>query len=83
MATPPNKGSEQGRQPLPRWKWVKMRPSMPPDDIEDVQYHHLLCFQCLNSQDLFRDTVHVPSSSLPVWASHAVSSSVSYMVNST
>ena len=47
--------------PLPGWKWVKMRPTMPPDDQIDVRYNHLLCFQCLNSHDLFRDTVYSPS----------------------
>ena len=55
--------SKQGRLPLPRWKWVHMRPSLPADDLEDLHFNHLLCFQCLNSHDLFRDTVQ---SILPV-----------------
>ena len=61
MATAPTQDNKQGRVPLPGWKWVKMRPTMPPDDLIDVRYNHLLCFQCLNSHDLFRDTVYFPS----------------------
>ncbi|CAL5219186.1 g972 [Coccomyxa viridis] len=37
-----------------------MRPSLPADDLEDLHFNHLLCFQCLNSHDLFRDTVYGP-----------------------
>ncbi len=63
MGRPASEKSKQGRQPLPRWKWVNMRPTMPPDDIDDIHFNHLLCFQCLQSHDLFRDTVRLALSS--------------------
>ena len=62
--------SKHGRLPLPRWKWVHMRPSLPADDLEDLHFNHLLCFQCLNSHDLFRDTVE--SSQPPLLCSYSI-----------